>query len=80
MPDKQRATNLRTGEEVEIEVPTYEEAYVQALLRERQGYERYGQADRIKDVDAELKRLGVTRDQAHKGTERAVSKKTEKRG
>lgn len=49
-----------------------QQAYVDALLREREGYVRYGREDRVKDVDAELKRLGVRRPAAHRGTERAV--------
>ncbi|MGW7239733.1 hypothetical protein [Streptomyces sp. NPDC054804] len=59
MPEQETATNARTGEQVTTEVPTAEEAYVAALLREREGYARYDQADRVADVDAELKRLGV---------------------
>lgn len=31
---------------------------IAALLREREGYERYGRKDRIAAVDAELKRRG----------------------
>jgi hypothetical protein len=31
---------------------------IAALLREREGYVRYGKKSRVKDVDAELKRLG----------------------
>ncbi|MFE9309514.1 hypothetical protein ACFYM5_17715 [Streptomyces sp. NPDC006706] len=59
MPEKETATNVRTGETVTREVPTADEAYVDALLREREGYARYDQAARVADVDAELKRLGV---------------------
>jgi hypothetical protein len=55
------------------------EAYVAALQREREGCERRGMSDRVAAVDAELKRLGVTRAQAHKGTERAVTPPAEKR-
>jgi hypothetical protein len=33
--------------------------YVQALLRERDGYLRYDRKDRAAAVDAELKRLGI---------------------
>lgn len=32
--------------------------HIAALLREREGYERHGLKDRVKDVDAELTRLG----------------------
>lgn len=31
---------------------------IAALLREREGYVRFGKDDRVKAVDAELKRLG----------------------
>jgi len=33
--------------------------YVQALLREREGYVLRGRESRVADVDAELERLGV---------------------
>lgn len=33
---------------------------IAALLREREGYVQFGKADRVKDVDAELKRRGHT--------------------
>lgn len=79
MPEKQTATNVRTGETTATDVPTADEAYVAALLREREGYAAFGRDDRVKTVDAELKRLGVTRADAHKGTERAVSKPRERR-
>lgn len=59
MPETEKATNVRTGEQVSAEVPTADEAYVASLLREREGYARYNRTDRLKDVDAELKRLGV---------------------
>ena len=32
--------------------------YIAALLRERAGYVQFGKADRVKAVDAELKRRG----------------------
>jgi hypothetical protein len=32
--------------------------YIAALLREREGYEKYGRTDELAAVDAELKRLG----------------------
>lgn len=63
MPDNRTATNVRTGAHVTTETPTADEAYVAALLRERETYERYGRADRVKDVDAELKRCGVSPDE-----------------
>lgn len=55
-----------------------EQAYVEALLREREGYARYDRADRVEGVDAELKRLGVTRDEVHAEVETAVSEPAEK--
>lgn len=79
MPEKQTATNVRTGGTVETEVPTADEAHVAALLREREGYATHGRDERVKAVDAELKRLGVSRADAHKGTERAVAKPRERR-
>lgn len=79
MPEKQTATNVRTGGTVETEVPTADEAHVAALLRERDGYAAYDRKDRVKAVDDELARLGVTRADAHKGAERAVSKPRERR-
>lgn len=60
MPEQEKATNVRTGEETVTEVPTADEAYVASLLREREGYARHSRADRVADVDAELKRLGVS--------------------
>lgn len=33
-------------------------AYITALLNERAGYERMGQTERVKAVDAELARVG----------------------
>ena len=35
------------------------ETYVEALLEERDGYRRAGKTDRVREVDAELKRFGV---------------------
>lgn len=55
------------------------EAYVSALQREREGYVQRGLDDRVAAVDEELKRLGVSRPTAHKGTERAVAQPVEKR-
>lgn len=79
MPDKQETTNVRTGETVVTELPTAEEAYVAALLREREGYVVHGLDDRVQGVDAELERVGASRPQAHTGTERAVTKPSERR-
>ncbi|MFF9324039.1 hypothetical protein ACF1AY_04900 [Streptomyces sp. NPDC014776] len=72
MPEKETATNVRTGETVTTEVPTADEAYVAALLREREGYARHGREDRLADVDAELRRLGVA---VSEGRETAVESK-----
>ncbi|MEU6702539.1 hypothetical protein [Streptomyces wuyuanensis] len=41
-----------------------ERAYVDALQREREGYVRYDRKDRLKDVDAELRRLGAPLERA----------------
>lgn len=58
MPEQETATNVRTGETVTAEVATADEAYVAALLREREGYARHKREDRVEAVDAELERLG----------------------
>lgn len=58
MPDKETATSVRTGQTVTTEVPTADESYVAALLREREGYLRRGRENRVADVDAELERMG----------------------
>jgi len=54
------------------------EAYVDALKVERQAYEARGDAQGVKDVDEELKRLGVTRAKKQ-GVERAVNTPKETR-
>ncbi|MFE2041671.1 hypothetical protein ACFXAZ_12205 [Streptomyces sp. NPDC059477] len=59
MPEQENATNIRTGETTVTQVPTADEAYAAALLRERDGYARQGRPDRVAAVDAELERLGV---------------------
>lgn len=69
MPEQVPVRSVRTGGVDHIEVPTAEEAYVAALLREREGYARYDRKERVAAVDAELQRLGVTRDDVHDGTE-----------
>jgi hypothetical protein len=59
-----------------------DQAYIDALLRERRGYEIHGKADRVKDVDAALAAAGYTRPEAKKAApkERAVKPaKTETR-
>jgi hypothetical protein len=61
-----------------MQVDTPDEAYVAALLREREGYVRKQRGDRVAGVDAELKRLGVTREDAHRGEETAVSAPAER--
>lgn len=55
------------------------DAHVAALKRERLSYEAHDRKDELAAVDAELKRLGVTRETAHKGRETATSSRTEKR-
>ncbi len=39
--------------------PPADQAYAAALLREREGYARYGRTDRVAQVDAELERIGA---------------------
>lgn len=73
MPEQVPVHNVRTGAKDHIEVPTVDEAYVAALLREREGYARYGKSERVDAVDAELDRLGVARPDVHGGVERAVT-------
>lgn len=70
--------SVRTGGVDHMEVATPSEAYVEALLREREGYARYGRTDRLAGVDAELARLGVTREDTHTEVERAVVSPPEK--
>ncbi|MFD9225384.1 hypothetical protein ACFWDI_36490 [Streptomyces sp. NPDC060064] len=48
----------------EPEAPAPDQAYVDALQREREGYVRYDRTDRLKDVDAELNRLGAPLERA----------------
>ncbi|WP_371670023.1 hypothetical protein OG985_21720 [Streptomyces sp. NBC_00289] len=59
MPEKETATNVRTGETVASEVPTADEAYIASLRRERTAYVAYGREDRVAAVDAELERWGA---------------------
>lgn len=61
-PDTETAVNVRTGATVTTTVPSGQDAYVAALLRERAGYLAYGRRERAADVDAELKRLGIKPD------------------
>ncbi len=53
---------------------------IRAYLAEREAYVKRGQADRVADVDAELKRLGHTRATKAPAKERAVKPKGESRG
>jgi hypothetical protein len=78
MPETE-AVNVRTGETVTTEEPGADEALIESLKRERAGYVQRDLPDRVAAVDAELKRLGHTRADAHAGTERAVSKPAETR-
>jgi hypothetical protein len=78
VPEQVPVRSVRTGGVDHIEVDTPNEAYVAALLREREGYARYDRADRVAAVDAELARLGVTRPQVHDCVERAVTPPAEK--
>jgi hypothetical protein len=59
MPERESATNVRTGETVVSETPTADEAYIASLRRERAAYVIYGRKDRVAAVDAELKRWGA---------------------
>jgi hypothetical protein len=59
MPERETATNVRTGETVVSEVPTADEAYIASLRRERAGYVTHGRKDRVAAVDAELERWGA---------------------
>jgi hypothetical protein len=58
-----------------------DQAYIDALLRERRGYEMFGKDDRVKEVDAALAAAGYTRAEAKKAApkERAVKAKPETR-
>lgn len=56
----------------------HRESYIEALKRERLGYEARGDQDGLAAVDKELVRLGVTR-AAARGTERATRKPKETR-
>jgi uncharacterized protein (UPF0335 family) len=47
--------------------------YIQALLRERAGYQKHGLLDRVKEVDAELKRVGYRAKAPAKRAERRSS-------
>lgn len=62
-----------------------DKATIDALLRERRGYETYGLTDRVAAVDAELARLGYSPAAAKRAEpkakpERAVKPPVEKRG
>lgn len=60
MPDPIEVRSVRTGGLDRIEVPTAQEAQIEALRRERAGYLVRNLPDRVAAVDAELQRLGVT--------------------
>ncbi len=53
---------------------------IRAYLAEREAYVKRGQADRVADVDAELKRLGYNRAAKAPAKERAVKPRGETRG
>ncbi|MEV0149098.1 MULTISPECIES: hypothetical protein [unclassified Nonomuraea] len=59
MPEQIPVQSVRTGGTDYIEVATPEEAHIEALHRERDGYLRAGKADRAAQVAAELRRLGT---------------------
>jgi hypothetical protein len=73
VPEQVPVRSVRTGGVDYMQVDSPEEAYVAALLREREGYVRYDRKERVAAVDAELARLGVTREDAHRGEEAAVN-------
>jgi hypothetical protein len=73
------ATKDPADEAQEQHEAAQKEALVAALKRERVSYEARDRKDELAAVDAELKRLGVTRDKAHTGRETATSDRTEKR-
>lgn len=41
--------------------------YIAALLREREGYERYGRKEEAEEVNKELRRLGYLKDETKRG-------------
>lgn len=57
MPEQEKAVNVRTGERVVTDVSTAEEAYYDALKRERAGYVQRKLPERVAAVDAELARF-----------------------
>ncbi|GIH91946.1 hypothetical protein ACFFMN_33930 [Planobispora siamensis] len=59
MPEQIPVRSVRTGGIDHMYVPTPEEAQVEALRRERDGYVRRGLDDRAEQVAAELRRLGA---------------------
>ncbi|WP_068925020.1 hypothetical protein [Planobispora rosea] len=59
MPEQVPVRSVRTGGTDYLELPTPEEAQIEALRREREGYMRRGLTDRAAQVAAELRRLGA---------------------
>lgn len=57
-----------------------DDAMIRAYLTEREMYVAAGRADRVAQVDAELKRLGYSRAAKKPVKERAVAPKRETRG
>jgi hypothetical protein len=57
MPEQVPVKVLRTGGVDYLTVPTAEEALIEALERERQGYVQRGLDDRVAAVDAELAKV-----------------------
>ncbi|MFJ6348664.1 hypothetical protein ACIQKB_04205 [Streptomyces sp. NPDC092046] len=53
----QEADETAADKEAEVGPTALERAYMDALQRERAGYEMRGLTDRVKQVDAELKRF-----------------------
>lgn len=58
--DSQESTSVDASEESSELSPT-QQAYADALLREREGYTRRGLDGRVAEVDAELNRIGAGR-------------------
>lgn len=52
-----------------------DQAWIDALLREREGYARYGRADRVAAVDAQLEAAGVVVNAEPPVEKRAASKR-----
>ncbi|MDJ0461558.1 hypothetical protein [Streptomyces sp. H27-C3] len=66
-PDAKAPTTKReakAADEAPAKRGAVDDAYIDALYREREGYTRYGRKDRASEVAAELKRLGAPLERA----------------